>query len=275
MLRKKVSRLEKRRCLCVDGFSENVYVCVLNRNCWQWGLPGGSDGKESACNAGDLNSIPGSGRSHGGGHGNPLQYSCLGNLVDRGAWWATVRGLAKSWTWLSVQTHTLTTAVKKVREKAIPTILTHDNRVLRSQSAETYISSVHFSHLAVGADMPTVRILLWTWDFYQHGNSGSMQITVHTEWRFSSFLQQHELNDQHIQEWDRTSRLIGKKRRETGDLWCLVHLPNRKKSKRVQRMGRAGELGHLRIVWQKHEKGFIRESQRGAKKEPFLLGHSG
>ena len=126
------------------------------------GFCDGTAGKESACNAGEKGSIPGSGRSHGGGHGNPLQYSCLGNLVDRGAWWATVHGLAKSRTRLSVQTHTLTTAVKIVREKAIPTILTHDNRVLRTQSAETDISSVHFSHLAVGADMPTVRILLWT-----------------------------------------------------------------------------------------------------------------
>ena len=99
MLRKKVSGLEKRRCLCVDRFSENVYVCVLNRNCWHWGLPGGSDGKEPACNAGDLNSIPGSGRSHGGGHGNPLQYSCLGNLVDRG-------GFAESDTTECPNTHT-------------------------------------------------------------------------------------------------------------------------------------------------------------------------
>ena len=59
------------------------------------GLPGGSSGKESACNAGDPGSIPGSGRSPGGGHGYPLQYSCLGNLLDRGAWQATVHGLAK------------------------------------------------------------------------------------------------------------------------------------------------------------------------------------
>ena len=44
------------------------------------------------CNAGDLGSIPGSGRSSGGGHGNPLQYSCLGNPLDRGAWRATVHG---------------------------------------------------------------------------------------------------------------------------------------------------------------------------------------
>ena len=53
----------------------------------------GSDGKESACNAGDLDSISGLGRSPGGGHGNPLQYSCLKNPMDREAWWATVHGV--------------------------------------------------------------------------------------------------------------------------------------------------------------------------------------
>ena len=52
--------------------------------------PGGSDGKESACNAGDPGSIPGPGGYPGGGNGNPLQDSCLGNPMDRGAWWATV-----------------------------------------------------------------------------------------------------------------------------------------------------------------------------------------
>ena len=56
------------------------------------GFPGGSDGKASACNEGDLGSIPGSGRSPGEGNGNPVQYSCLENLMDRGAWWATVHG---------------------------------------------------------------------------------------------------------------------------------------------------------------------------------------
>ena len=59
-------------------------------------FPGGSDSKESACNAEDLGSIPGSGRSPGEGHGNPLQYSCLGNPMDRGAWWAVIQGVAKS-----------------------------------------------------------------------------------------------------------------------------------------------------------------------------------
>ena len=59
-------------------------------------LPCGSDGKASAYNAGDLGSIPGSGRSPGEGNGNPLQYLCLENLMDRGAWWAAVHGVAKS-----------------------------------------------------------------------------------------------------------------------------------------------------------------------------------
>ena len=61
-------------------------------------FPGGSEGKASACNAGDLGSIPGSGRSPGGGNGNPLQYSCRENPMDRGAWWATVHRIPKSWT---------------------------------------------------------------------------------------------------------------------------------------------------------------------------------
>ena len=65
-----------------------------------WGFHGGSGGKESACNAGDLDSIPGSGRSPGDRNGNPLQYSCLENAMDRGAWWATVHGFWKSQTQL-------------------------------------------------------------------------------------------------------------------------------------------------------------------------------
>ena len=59
---------------------------------------GVSDGKESACNAGCLDSIPGSGRSPGEGNGKPLQDSCLENSADRGAWWATVQGVANSQT---------------------------------------------------------------------------------------------------------------------------------------------------------------------------------
>ena len=76
------------------------------------GFPGGAVVKNLPANAGiagdagdvgdvgDVGSIPGLGRSLGVGNGNPLQYSCLGNPMDRGAWWATVRGVAKSWTQL-------------------------------------------------------------------------------------------------------------------------------------------------------------------------------
>ena len=60
------------------------------------GFPGGSDSKKSTCNEGDLGSIPGSGRFPGEGNGNPLQYSCLANPMDREVWWVTVRGVAES-----------------------------------------------------------------------------------------------------------------------------------------------------------------------------------
>ena len=69
-------------------FNYNVYTYM--------GFPGGSDGKESACNAGDLGSIPGLGRSPGERHGYPLQDTCLKNSMGRGAWQATVHGVAKS-----------------------------------------------------------------------------------------------------------------------------------------------------------------------------------
>ena len=72
---------------CVLGFQNEL------------GFPHSSAGKESACSAGDPDSIPGWGRSPGEGNGNPLQYSCLENPTDRGAWQATVHG--KSWTQLS------------------------------------------------------------------------------------------------------------------------------------------------------------------------------
>ena len=64
-------------------------------------FPDGSDGKASACNTGDLGSIPGLGRSPGEGNGNPLQYSCLENPMDGGAWRATVHGVTKIQTQLS------------------------------------------------------------------------------------------------------------------------------------------------------------------------------
>ena len=78
------------------GYIENNFFFGFAR-----GFPGDTSGKESTYNAGDtgdVGSIPGSRRSPGGGHGNLLQYSCLENPMDRGAWWATVHGDTKSQT---------------------------------------------------------------------------------------------------------------------------------------------------------------------------------
>ena len=63
-----------------------------------YGFPGVLDSKESTCNTGDQGSIPGSGRSPGEGNGYPLQYSCMENSMDRGAWWGTDHGVAKNLT---------------------------------------------------------------------------------------------------------------------------------------------------------------------------------
>ena len=76
------------------NFGENTCLVCSKRQCFypqnriEIGFPGGPDGKESACSAGDPGSIPGSERSSGEGNDNPLQYSWLGNPMDRGAWWA-------------------------------------------------------------------------------------------------------------------------------------------------------------------------------------------
>ena len=81
----------------------NIYIYIYihthtHTSTYLMGLPWWLSGEESACNVGDLCSIPGSGRSPGERHGNPLQYSCLENYMDRGAWWATVYAVTKSWT---------------------------------------------------------------------------------------------------------------------------------------------------------------------------------
>ena len=83
---------------CHSNWCEVISHCSfdLHFSYNEWGFPGGLEVKVSACNAGDLGSIPGSGRSPGEGNGNPLQYSCLENPMDGRVWWATVHGVAKS-----------------------------------------------------------------------------------------------------------------------------------------------------------------------------------
>ena len=92
--------------LKVNSLFRMYYVtleCLVTCSAWRiaWDLGHGSDGKASACNVGDPGSISESERSPGEGNGNPLQYSCLENSMDGGAWWATVHGVTKSRTWLS------------------------------------------------------------------------------------------------------------------------------------------------------------------------------
>ena len=83
------------------GFSKNSSKReVYNSTILPWGFSGGSGGKESTCNMGEPGSISGLGRHPGKGNGTPLQYSCLQNLMDRGASWATVHGVAQSRTQL-------------------------------------------------------------------------------------------------------------------------------------------------------------------------------
>ena len=86
---------------CTAMFFTYTYTCVCV--CI---FSGGSVGKESSCNVGDLGSIPGLRRSSGEGKGNPFEYSCLENPMGRGAWWGTVHEVTKSWTQFSDQTST-------------------------------------------------------------------------------------------------------------------------------------------------------------------------
>ena len=112
-------RAERGQCLlkmyCSSLFMGHVFKCLnrpkqitcsgpdsMQEGITQWyDFPGGSDSKEPGFSEGDPGLIPRLGRSPGEGNGNPLQYSCLKNLMDGGAWQATVHGVAKSWTQLS------------------------------------------------------------------------------------------------------------------------------------------------------------------------------
>ena len=92
--KEEIQQLRQRKSWAASGVWSELYTPLL---CF----PGGSEGKASACNAGDLGSIPGSGRSPGEGNGNPLQYSFLENPMDRGSWQTIVHRVTKSQTRLS------------------------------------------------------------------------------------------------------------------------------------------------------------------------------
>ena len=85
--------------LCISLEKIDIFI-ILSFLIHEQGFPGGSVVKNLSANAGDASLIPGSGRCPGEGNGNPLQYSCLGNPMDGGAWWATVCGVTKSLLWI-------------------------------------------------------------------------------------------------------------------------------------------------------------------------------
>ena len=102
----------------------------------------------SACNAGDLGSIPGLGRSPGEGNGNPLQYSCLENPMDGGAWWATVHGVAKSQTRLSDFTFTFLVWLMKFKKD------------MRNHAAEGHNQGSSESGATIHASTEMLHVLL-------------------------------------------------------------------------------------------------------------------
>ena len=99
------------RLLCICSFLPHNFLCykvMVGARAFvaHQGFLGGPDSKESACSVGDLGSIPGSGRSPGEGNGNPLQYSCLENSTNTGAWWAIICGVTKRHIWVTnIHTH--------------------------------------------------------------------------------------------------------------------------------------------------------------------------
>ena len=112
----------------VGGFLTTRATCgALNSTPlnFYYGFVGGAGGTESACSAGDPGSIPGLGKSPGEGNDNPLQYPCLENPMDRGAWWATVHGVTKSQTRLSNSHSHIHFQISITGEKNIKAVIIH------------------------------------------------------------------------------------------------------------------------------------------------------
>ena len=118
----------------------NIYSSFI------YSLPGGSDGKESACNARDLGSIPGLGRSPGEGNSYPLGYTGLENSMDRGTWQATVHGIAKSRTWLSNFHFTIYNSPKLKQPKGLSTGEKINKLCFRNTNVHSAINWISYSH---------------------------------------------------------------------------------------------------------------------------------
>ena len=146
-----------------------AFPSVFNHDLSSQGFPGGSDGKESACSFGDLGWIPGSGRSPGGGNGNPLQYSCLGNPLNRGAWRAIVQGVSKSRT--ATEQPTLGPLFQNCKKTTEQTFLESTSPPLVSSPSQSrfleesfiLIDSVSLTHNATRSNLAATHIVPQNW----------------------------------------------------------------------------------------------------------------
>ena len=157
-----------------------------NNEGFKWhteGFPGGSVGKESARNVGDLGLIPGLGRSPGERNDNPLQYSCLENSMDGEAWWATVHGVAKSWTWLSNFTHSLSS----LRGNYLPVTFPH---YMGSRNCFSKIKILSSTSLVLNICLVKVIYRDWVIWFpvqYSYCDSTPLPITsLGTKWKMGT-----------------------------------------------------------------------------------------
>ena len=120
-----------------------ICICILS---FLMSFPGGSDGKKSARNVGDLGLIPGLGRSPGEGNGNLVLYSCLENPMDRGTWWATVHGISKRHDWVPNISHFI----------LFDEMLAH---VLGHFLIKLFVLGLRFPYIVY------IQVLYWTCDF--------------------------------------------------------------------------------------------------------------
>ena len=135
-------------------------------------FPGGSEVKASACSAGDLGSIPESGRCPGEGNGNPLQYSCLENPMEGGAWQATVHGVAKSRTPLS--NFTSHTSLQSTQVQTIVHILSNSRAIKTLNIYQLYFNKTVFNHLLSPRTIQSHDIILGIRMYWRYLLSVSM-----------------------------------------------------------------------------------------------------